>query len=206
MGRQCLAGQEHDRDVDALPVQLDQQVDAGNLRPVTMEDDDVGIAGGISCAGQRGDVPDGKALPGQLVGQESAADRAILDEAVLDEKDANGVWLADGGEKRGRRCLQGDDILFKSGHLKSLPLDSVSESQAGRESTPRRPASRQSPAVTRDDADSTCPRAKRATYRNVDHPSLPYRPGCLLSGTPAVRASPALPTAKLAERRHLARD
>jgi hypothetical protein len=34
----------------------------------------------------------------------------------------------------------------------------------------------------------------------------PYRPGCLPSGTPAVRASQALPTAKLAEQRHLAGD
>src|SRR5450631_4394323 len=119
--------------------------------------------------------------------------------------------------KRGRRCLQGHDILFKSGHLKLLPLGSVLESETGRESTPRRPASRQSSAVTSDDADRaravqlpcwrTRPRAERVTYRNVDHPSLPYRPGCLPSGTPAVRASKALPMArKLAERRHRARD
>src|SRR5580704_17330236 len=60
MGRQWLAGQQHDRDVDALPVQLDQQLDAGNLRPVTMEDDDVGVARGIRFAGQRGDFPHAK--------------------------------------------------------------------------------------------------------------------------------------------------
>src|SRR3984893_17133730 len=88
------------------------------LRPVTMEDDDVGIAGGIRCAGQRGDCLNGKALLRQFVGQESA-----IDHAILDEKDANGVRLAGGGEKRGRRCLQGHDILFKSGHLKLLPSE-----------------------------------------------------------------------------------
>jgi hypothetical protein len=86
-----------------------------------MQDDDVGIAGGIGCAGQRGDCLDGKALLRQVVGQESA-----IDHAVLDEKDANGVRLADGAEKRRRRCLQGYDMLFKSGgHLRSLPLVSV---------------------------------------------------------------------------------
>jgi hypothetical protein len=37
-----------------------------------MEDDDVGIAGGIRCAEQRGDIEsaDGKALLGQFIGQE----------------------------------------------------------------------------------------------------------------------------------------
>jgi hypothetical protein len=49
-----------------------------------MEDDDVGIAGGSRCAGKRGECPDGKALLGQSVGQESA-----IDCAVLDEKDTN---------------------------------------------------------------------------------------------------------------------
>src|SRR6202048_290600 len=169
------------------------------LRPVTMKDDDVGIAGRIKCAGQRGDYLDGKALLRQFAGQESA-----IDHAVLDEKDANGVRLAGGGEKRGRRCLQGHDILFKSGHLKLLPLGSVLESETGRESTPRRPASRLSSAVTRDGACSTHPRAERAAYRNVDHPRLPYRPGCLVDRHPAVRASRALPTVKLAERTHRA--
>src|SRR5580700_847663 len=159
------------------------------LRPVTMEDDDVGIAGGIRCAGQRGDCLDGKALLRQCVGQESA-----IDHAVLDEKDANGVRLAGGGEKRGRRCLQGHDILFKSGHLKLLPLGSVLESETGRESTPRRPASRQSSAVTSDDADRaravqlpcwrTRPRAERVTYRNVDHPRLPVSPWMLAERHP----------------------
>ena len=53
-------------------------------------------------------APGRQILLGQLVGQESAISRA-----VLDEKDANGVRLADGGEKR---------VLFKSGgDLKSLP-------------------------------------------------------------------------------------
>src|ERR1700730_4857127 len=83
-----------------------------------MKDDDVGIAGRIRCAGQRGDYLDGKAMLRQCVGQESA-----IDHAVLDEKDANGVRLAGGNEKRGRRCLQGHDILFKSGHLKLLPSE-----------------------------------------------------------------------------------
>jgi hypothetical protein len=55
-----------------------------------MEDDDVGIAGGIRCTERRGDLPDRKALLGQLVGQESALDRA-----VPDEKDANCVRFAD---------------------------------------------------------------------------------------------------------------
>jgi hypothetical protein len=63
-----------------------------------MQNDDVGIAGGIRCARQRVDCLDGKSLLGQLVGQESAISRAVL------EKDANDVRLADGGEKRGRRC------------------------------------------------------------------------------------------------------
>src|SRR5712671_1938621 len=136
-----------------------------------MEDDDVGIGGGVERAEQRGDIEsaDSKALRGQYIGQEPAIDRVLVD-----EKDANGVWLADGGEKRGRRCLQGHDILFKSGHLKLLPLGSVLESETGRESTPRRPASRQSSAVT-SDADRaraiqlpcwrTRPRAERVTYR-----------------------------------------
>src|SRR5882762_2698464 len=116
-----------------------------------MEDDDVGIAGGIGCAEQRDDIEsaDSKALRRQYIGQEPPIDRVFVD-----EKDANGVRLADGGEKRGRRCLQGHDILLKSGtHLKSLPLGSVLESKTGRESTPRLEASRQSSAVTRDDAD-----------------------------------------------------
>ena len=92
-----------------------------------MEDDDVGIVGGMRCAEQRGDFPNGKALLRQFVGQESAIDRI-----VLDEKDANGVRIADGGRQRGRSCLQGHDILFKSGdHLKSLPLVSVSEARLG---------------------------------------------------------------------------
>src|ERR1700716_2974072 len=146
MGRRCLASQQHDRDVDVQPLQLSHQLNAGNLRPVTMEDDDVGIAGGIRCAEQRGDIEsaDGKALRGQYIGQEPAIDRVLVD-----EKNANGVRLADGGEKRGRWCLQGHDILFKSGtHLKSLPLGSVLESKTGRKSTPRLPASRQSSAVT----------------------------------------------------------
>src|SRR3979490_2940324 len=90
--------------------------------------------------------------------------------------------------------------------LKSLPLGCVLESKTGRESTPRLPASRQSSVVTRDDADRACPRAERATYRNVVHPRLPYRPGCLPSGTPAVRASRALPTANLANRTIAWRD
>ena len=98
-------------------MQVDQQVDAGNLRAVTMQDDDVGIAGGMRRTGQRGDFPHGKALLRQFVGQESA-----IDHAVLDEKDANGIRFADGGEQHGQACIQGDDILFKSGHLKSLPL------------------------------------------------------------------------------------
>ena len=71
-----------------MPAQLVQQVDPGNLRPVAMEDDDVGIAGGIRCAEQRGDRPDRKAPIGQLVGQESAIDRAVLDEK--DAKIASG--------------------------------------------------------------------------------------------------------------------
>jgi hypothetical protein len=54
-----------------------------------MEDDDVGIAGGIRCAGQRGDSPGGKALLGQLVGQEAATDRAILDEKGLQTEAGN---------------------------------------------------------------------------------------------------------------------
>jgi hypothetical protein len=49
-----------------------------------------------SGAPGRGDFPDGKALLRQLVGQESA-----IGHAVLDEKDANGDRLADGGEKCG---------------------------------------------------------------------------------------------------------
>src|SRR5712675_1182229 len=95
-----------------------------------MEDDDVGIAGDIGCAEQRDDIEsaDSKALRGQYIGQEPAIDRVLVD-----EKDANGVRLADGGEKRGRRRLQGHDILLKSGHLKSLPLGSGLESKTGRE-------------------------------------------------------------------------
>jgi hypothetical protein len=64
-----------------------------------MEDDDVGIAGG---SGQRGDCPHSKALLGELVGQGSAS-------ALLDEKNANGVRLADGGEQYGGACFQGHD-------------------------------------------------------------------------------------------------
>ena len=46
----------------------------------------------------------------------------------LDEKDANGVRFADGGEQHGRARLQGHDILFKSGgHLKSPPPVCVAE-------------------------------------------------------------------------------
>ena len=76
-----------------MPLQYVQQVDAGHLRPVTMEDDDIGIADSIRGTGQRGDCLHGKALLGQLVGQESATDRV-----VLDEKDANCVRFADGAE------------------------------------------------------------------------------------------------------------
>src|SRR5260370_24140012 len=92
-----------------------------------MEDDDVSIAGGIRCAEQRGAIlesTDDKALLGQFIGQE-----LVIDQVVLDEKDANGVRRADGGKQRGRGCFQGCDILFKSGgHLKSLPLLSLSGS------------------------------------------------------------------------------
>jgi hypothetical protein len=77
MGWRCPVSQQHDGNLDALAVQLDQQVDAANLRPVTMEDDDIGIARGIWCARQQGEFPDRKALLGQLVGQESAIDRAV---------------------------------------------------------------------------------------------------------------------------------
>jgi hypothetical protein len=65
-------------------------------------------------------VPQNNALLRQLVGQESAIDRA-----VLDEKNANGVRLASGGEKRGRSCLQGHDILFKGGRLNYPPRKCV---------------------------------------------------------------------------------
>ena len=120
MGRQCLTGQEHDRNVDALLVQFNQQVDAGNLRPVAMEDDDVGIAGGIACVEQRRAIlesPDGKALLGQFIGRELTIDRV-----VVYEKDANGVRLADGGKQRGLGRFQGCEFLFKSGgHLSHSP-------------------------------------------------------------------------------------
>src|SRR5260370_31888539 len=91
-----------------------------------MEDDDVSIAGGIRCAEQRGAIlesTDDKALLGQFIGQE-----LVIDQVVLDEKDANGVRRADGGMQHGRGCFQGCDILFKSGgHLKSLPLPCLSD-------------------------------------------------------------------------------
>jgi hypothetical protein len=90
MGRECLVGQQNDRDSDGLPPQLEQQVNAGTIRPATMEDYDVGIRRGIWCARQRGEFPDRKAPLGQLLGQESAIDRA-----VLDEKNANCVRFAD---------------------------------------------------------------------------------------------------------------
>jgi hypothetical protein len=89
MGWRCLAGQQNDRDAGGLPLQLAQQVDAGNLRPVTMEDDDIGITRGIRCARQRGELPDRKALLEQFVGEESTLDRV-----VLDEKHANCVRFA----------------------------------------------------------------------------------------------------------------
>src|SRR5580692_5850334 len=80
-----------------------------------MEDDGVGIAGGIRCTGQRGNCSHSKALPRQLVSQESA-----IDHAVLDEKDANGVRL---DEWPGRADRQPQNIWFKRrGHLKSLPV------------------------------------------------------------------------------------
>src|SRR5216684_5586805 len=124
MGRQCPAGQQHDRNVDALPVQFDQQVDAGNLQ---QDDDDIDIDGGTECAEQRATIAetlDDEALLRQFVGQGLA-----MDWVAVEEKDANGVRLADGGKQRGRGCFQGYDILFKSGdHLKSLPLVSLSDS------------------------------------------------------------------------------
>ena len=54
---------------------------------------------------------------------------------------------------------------------------------------PRRLANRQSSAVTKDGADSNRPRVEHAIYGDVNHPRNPYRLRCLLSGTPAVRAS-----------------
>ena len=49
---------------------------------------------------------------------------------------------------------------------------------------PRRPASRQSSAVTGDGADSSRPRAERATYRDVDHPTSPLSPSMLAERHP----------------------
>jgi len=136
-----MAGQQHDGDVDALPVQFDQRVDAGNVRPVAMEDDDVGIAG-------RHQVRRSSETTLNLRTAKPCEDstsvrnpRSIGSSSM--RRTRIGVRLADGGEKRGRRCLQGHDILLKSGtHLKSLPLGSVLESKTGRESTPRLEADR----------------------------------------------------------------
>jgi len=63
-GWPCRAGQQNDRDAGGLPLQFVQKFDAGHLCPVTMEDDDVGIAYGIWGSSQRGACLHGKALLG----------------------------------------------------------------------------------------------------------------------------------------------
>ena len=106
----------------------------------------------------------------------------MIDRAILDEKDANCARLADGGEKRGRRCLQGLDFGFKSGgHLKISSLVSVSELLGG-EHTQAPGQGRPSSAVA--DAESTGPRAERATYRGIDHPRHPHRRSMLANRRP----------------------
>jgi hypothetical protein len=90
-----------------------------------MEDDEIRIADAIGYVSlsQRGDGLHGNSLPGQLVSQES-----VIDRAILDEKDANCARLTDGGEWRRCARIQAHRNLIESGsHLKSLPLDSLSD-------------------------------------------------------------------------------
>jgi hypothetical protein len=98
MGRRCPASQQHDRDIDALPVQFDQQVDAGNLQ---QDDDDVDIDGGTECAEQRAAVAEtlnGEALLRQFVGQGLA-----MDWVAVEEKDAMcGGLAANSGQPKVR--------------------------------------------------------------------------------------------------------
>ena len=164
MGRRCLAGQQHDRDVPSrcsLATRSILEIFARTqFRTMT------------SALRAASGAPGRQILLGQLVGQESAISRA-----VLDEKDANGVRLADGGEKR---------VLFKSGgDLKSLPSLACSKRKPGGQHT-KAPASRQSSAVTRDYADRardvqlpswrSHPPAEHVTCRNVVYPRHPYCP------------------------------
>ena len=89
LGRECPGAKEHDRDSDAPPLQLDQQVEAGLLQ---QDDDDVDIDGAAERAEQRvaiTETPDDETLLRQLVGQGPAVDRV-----AIEEKDANGVRRA----------------------------------------------------------------------------------------------------------------
>jgi hypothetical protein len=61
LGRECPSTQEYDRDVDAWPLQLDQQIKAGLLQ---QDDDDVDIDGVAERAEQRAaitETPDDEA-------------------------------------------------------------------------------------------------------------------------------------------------
>ena len=49
---------------------------------------------------------------------------------------------------------------------------------------PGRPANRQSAAITRDGPESNRPRAERAIYRDVDHPTSPVSPSMLAERHP----------------------
>src|ERR1700730_5870418 len=99
VGGQGPSGQEHHRQVYAAPAQLRQQVDAQGLGKTPVEDDDIGIDGRIERAKQRG--PIGKATDGKSLLRQLTAENVAVDFVVFEEKDANGVRLAGGGEKRG---------------------------------------------------------------------------------------------------------
>src|SRR5258708_7111592 len=166
-----------------------------------MEDDDIGITRGIRCARQRGEFPDRKALLGQLVGQESAIDRA-----VLDEKDANRIRFADWGEQHRCTGIQARDIFKNGGHLKLLPL-AYRNAKTGREGTARRPASRQSSAVTRDGADSTihAPSAQPAET-SITHVTHIAFDACRAAPLPFAHRKRLPKARKLAERTHRGGD
>ena len=69
-----------------------QQVDARNIRKPPVEEDDIGLGGGIEQVEQRcaiGKAADGKSVPRQL-----ATDNLAVVLVIFDEKDADGIRFA----------------------------------------------------------------------------------------------------------------
>jgi hypothetical protein len=75
-----------------VPAQFWQQVDARNIRKPPIEDDDIGLGGGIERPEQGvaiGKAADGKSMPRQLI-----TDNFAIMLVIFDDKDADGIRLA----------------------------------------------------------------------------------------------------------------